>query len=278
MLAEKHISLHPQYTIWQQLLHQGITNQTDKPSIRILSKFCNKGVGSGVRVAGTAAWAKKTIYTLGWDREMPVHGCASVPHFALASQSHPFPPETAKPRLNLDFIVTTACSDAAFACYGPQQDPAPPPPPPLGKKRSRAHHIARLSSPGMTAKSRNPLWRNSGPKRFFSKFKPFWNDISHSKMYGKFRWKWLDEHRDWDEVLRTKYTQHKQWKWNLQRWASDIAQMEASPTWTVESVRCFFFVPSECYGVVLPTDSSNFALFLPWLTNPKLEISSRMWT
>jgi hypothetical protein len=38
-----------------------------------------------VRVAETAVLAKRKQSVLGWDREMPVYGCASPPYFALAN-------------------------------------------------------------------------------------------------------------------------------------------------------------------------------------------------
>jgi hypothetical protein len=66
---------------------------------------------------------------------------------------------------DFNFIVTTACSDAAFACYAPQPDPAPPP---LGKKRSSVHHIARSPHLERQLNPRGHFGEIKAPKDFSS--------------------------------------------------------------------------------------------------------------
>ena len=138
------------------------------------------GVSSGVRIAEIAVWAKKTIFP-GWDREMPVYGCASVvlyhisrwPGQPIPSRNGQTPSENRLKSFYFNFIVTTACTDAAFAC-------SPAEPSSSSRKETlECSSYRSLTSPGMTAKSQRPFWWNSGPKGFSSsKFKHFLNEVS----------------------------------------------------------------------------------------------------
>ena len=103
--------------------------------------------------------------------------CSSVPHFALARPANPIPkrPNTVRKSFKIfdfNFIVTTACTDAAFAC-------SPAEPSSSSRKETlECSSYRSLTSPGMTAKSHRTLRWNSGWKGFSSsKFKHFLNEI-----------------------------------------------------------------------------------------------------
>jgi hypothetical protein len=73
------------------------------------------------------------------DRETPVHGCASVPHLVLASQSHPFPvpPETAKTRREIVYSLVSLSLQPVLTLHLPVTHPC----------------RTQLNPTGMTAKS-----------------------------------------------------------------------------------------------------------------------------
>ena len=94
---------------------------------------------------------------------------------SLSSRNGQTPSENRLKSFYFNFIVTTACSDSAFACYAPPAGPSSS----SRKETLECSSYRSLTSPGMTAKSQRPFWWNSGPKGFSSsKFKHFLNEVS----------------------------------------------------------------------------------------------------
>ena len=164
--------IEPGLPAWEGV--RGAT-RTQPPFIFTATDIASR-VSSGVRVAEIAVWAKKTIYS-GWDREMPVYGCASVVLYHISRwPGQPIPSRNGQtPSENrLKSLISISLSlQPVLTLHLPV--PQPNPAPPLGKKLSSVHHIARSPHLEWQLNLRGHFGEIQAPKDFLPRnLSTFW--------------------------------------------------------------------------------------------------------